>query len=335
MKRILRNKKMFWIYTSILAVILGVITYAGVDHVVSNRKPISQVDEVGGEMASAVKRKVYLISKSGYVVPVTVSFEKKTDLGEEIYYIFSLMRGGSKLITKGYSEVLPASTKINTLEVSNGILTVDFSKEFAGYEVGNELRIIEAMAWTANQYPEVSSLKIKVEGEELTHMPVGHTPLPNELNKSFGINNHVFSYKAGANRMVAYYQMTINDKTAYVPVSKTIDSKEITVSTVSNLLQEKAPLITGLELIEEVKSLDIVGVNLEGNKLKLELGVTALTEENLVSQDLYEALLVCMSDVANIQSVTITVAGEEVAVSGYQNIEDVTVGSIYYNEIYL
>lgn len=335
MKRLLHDRKKRWIIIPVAALLLGIVAFSTTLLINEGDKIDDNITNVDTEITPTIKRKVYLLCDQGYVIPVTVSFEEKNSLSEEIYYIFTLMRGGSHLIKDGYKEVLPSSTKISSLVVEDGVLTIDFSNEFATYEKKNEIRIIEALAWTANQYPQITSLKIKIDGKQLTNMPVGNTPLPNNLSKDYGINNHVFTSKIGQARAVSFYQTKIDDKIVYVPVSCNVDNNEVNVSTIAKQLTIRAPFYTNLQVVDELKKTDIISVNIENKVLAIELANNSLIEENYVSQDLYEALVVCFSEVEQIEKVSIIIDGESVSVSGYKNQEDILVSDVYFNEYYI
>src|SRR5699024_11176395 len=89
----------------------------------------------------------------------------------------------------GFQAVLPAETEIIGVNLDDeGTLTVDVSEEFTGYDASEELQILQAMTHTLIQFDSVERIKLWINGEVQTEMPVGGTPISEGYSKSNGIN---------------------------------------------------------------------------------------------------------------------------------------------------
>lgn len=277
-----------------------------------------------------VRRKIYLLSNDGLVVPVTVSFEEKEGLADELYYVISLLKEDSNL-DKNLKGVINKDASITELIIHNKVLTVGFSKEFLNYQAKNELRIVEAIVWTLSQYDEINAVNLNVDGKLLTKMPVGKTPLPKDMTKDIGINNHVFPGLLNTKRVVTYYQKTIGEEVMFVPVSNNL--YEDSISVFLELSLKKTPIIYGLTPSKELQDAEIVSVSESDGNIQVELTSYCLIEEDLVDYDVFYALSVALSSYRSDSTISIIVEGEELQVDGIIEQEDVKISSILYNEV--
>lgn len=284
--------------------------------------------------SNQVNRKVYLITKNSLVVPLTVSFAKKDNLVEDVFYVMTLLRAGSPLVKGDYQEVFSKDTKINNIKIENKVVELDVSPEFANYSASKEIRILEALVWTLTQYDEIQEVTLKVGGETLQKMPVSGTPIPAKLSKNFGINNQVFGPTINTKNLTVFYQTVVDSKTVFVPVTKRINASDYSVASVLPQMKQNAPIYTGLITVSGIKSIEFDGeVSLtEDNILEVGLGVSALIEENSVSKEIYDLIVMSFSEFETIKSVVVKVNDEETPVSGYDSEKEIPVGSIIFNE---
>lgn len=317
------------ILLKLLPIVLTILVAVGVI-VFKDYNSLNENPTIKEEKDDLVKRKVYLLSNDGIVVPVTISFEKRQGIADELYYMISLLKEDNNL-DKNLKGVLNKDTAITELIIQDKVLTVGFSKEFTNYNQKNELRIVEALVWTLSQYDEIKAVNIKVDGKLLTKMPLGKTPLPKDMTKDIGINNHVFPGLLNAKRVVTYYQKTIGEQVMFVPVSNNLMEDEISVF--FELSLNKIPVIYGLSPLEELKNAEIVSVNEDGNDIKIELTTSCLIEEDLIDYDVYYALSVALSSYKIDSTISLLVEGSELKVDGITFEEDIKISNIIYNEI--
>ena len=117
------------------------------------------------------------------------------------------------IVVEDYSTfkgLLPKDCFVKSLNLKDGLLQVDFDSNFANYDVSNELKIVESLVWTLTDFPEVNQIKLLMEGEELTNMPVNNTPL-NDLTRNVGINNYLLTTSMifEGDRVLSYYEKVI------------------------------------------------------------------------------------------------------------------------------
>ena len=324
----MKRKKILFILLPILfAFILGSSFL-----IFSKKDDIIDDSMTNQEHQEQTRRKIYLLSNDNIIVPVTVSFDKKQGLAEELYYVVSLLKEDSN-IHSDLKGVINKNTSITELVLKDKSITVGFSKEFLDYTVNNELRIIESIVWTLSQYDEIDCVNIKVDGELLTKMPLGKTPLPKDMNKDIGINNHVFPGMLAAKRVVTYYVKKIGNNEFYVPVSNNLN--EDSVSVFLELSKAKTPIIYGLKVSKYLRETEIVSITENDNIIEFELTTSCLIEENLVDYDVFHALQVSISSYKEDSVVSITINGDTLMVDGMQDNESIPVSDVLYNEIVL
>ena len=149
------------------------------------------------DMSEKNYRKVYLLDENKYLIPLSIDVSSKEHLVDEIYTVVSDLRD---LEIEGFTSVIASDVKINKIELENGILNIDFSKEFLNYQSDLEEKIIESLTWSVMDFNEVKGLTISVDGVKLEKMPINGLKLPDVLNKEIGINKYhdmTYDYQGG------------------------------------------------------------------------------------------------------------------------------------------
>src|SRR5690606_13214801 len=109
----------------------------------------------------------------------------------------SLVKDGpyAKLIPEGFTGVLPEGTEVEavTLQKDQQLAIVEFTEPFTNYDARDERKIMEALAWTLTENPDVQQVQLWVDGAKLNEMPVDGTPLDRPLTRALGINLEISS----------------------------------------------------------------------------------------------------------------------------------------------
>lgn len=274
-------------------------------------------------------RKVYLLDSDKYLIPLSVEVSNKEYLVDEIYTTISNLRD---LKVEGFTSVIASDVKINKIELEDGILNIDFSKEFLTYNGDLEEKIIEALTWSVMDFEEVNGLTISVDGIKLTKMPINGLQLPNVLNKDIGINKYhdmTHDYQ-GSDHVVVLYEKVISNNTYYVPVTRKVIKEDSDIKTVFNALEQEVSIVSGLQKLDEVMGLNVV---YNDTSVDVNLPVSYLIEDGIVDESLYEILVVTMLYNDLDVMVNFFVDEESVGVNGYFNKEEEKVNNIVFNEI--
>ncbi|MFC5735342.1 GerMN domain-containing protein [Cytobacillus gottheilii] len=273
------------------------------------------------EEVSSLQTELYLVDKNGYVVPQTLQLPETNSVATQA--LEYLVENGSvtDLLPNDFKAVLPAETKMS-VDVKDGVATVDFSKEFNNYQPEDEMRILDSITWTLTQFDTIDEVKLTLNGNEMTEMPVNGTPIGESLTRASGINLDASDVIDITNTkpVTVYYLGGAEDNYYYVPVTKRIsnETNDNVVAVVneladgpnygSNLLMD---MNNDVQLLDEPK-VENGTVTLNFNEA---IYSTFDDEEKMISQHLMNALVLSLTEQKGVESVAITVNGE----AGFSN----------------
>lgn len=267
---------------------------------------------------------IYLLDSNDYVARTSIKtcacdgVERAKDLLE------GLIIDGKKsnIIPNGFKSIIPPETQIFDLQLQEGTLTINFSKELLDINEKYEEKMLEAIIYTLTSIEGIDNVIIQVEGEPLTKLPQSGKQLPTVLDKSYGINKiYELTSTKDITSYTTYYVSTYNDNYYYVPVTKYINNEN----------QDKIKVI-----IEEMSSAPIYESNLmsflnvntklldyeqEDNILKLKFNdmiLSDITSNNILEEVIYTISL-SMNDMLGVTEIIFYADDEEIYTS---NIDD-------------
>ena len=166
---------------------------------------------------------IYLINKDNYVARTNVLLNED-DTEKKIRTLLEyLIIDGKKEsnIPNGFRSIIPSGTEIISVDLNEGILKINFSKELLETNEVLEEKMIEAIVYTLTSIKEVEGIMIYVEGELLTVLPKTKTNIPTILNRDFGINKvYDIVDTHDITKTTIYYTGENNDNYYYIPVTK-------------------------------------------------------------------------------------------------------------------
>lgn len=184
---------------------------------------------------------VYVIDKNQYVARVNLKVNNEETMAKikEIIDILTLKSQGSSYLPTDFYGVIPVGTKIKDISLQDGLLKLDFSKEFLNTTKDMERKMVEAIVYSLTEMQEVKQILLFVEGSQLLELPFTKEKLPPVLDKNFGINKtyDIDSIK-DTTKTTIYYGSKNGDYFYYIPITY-----------VDNNAQEKVEVI-----IEKLKS---------------------------------------------------------------------------------
>lgn len=180
------------------------------------------------EYVSVDETPIYLINPDYYVVRTNIITKSEDEISLAKELIEALTQGSDKkeYISEHFSQVIPQNTKILNISLDQGLLKIDFSKEFLNVEKDMEEKLIEALVYTLTEINGVEQIMIFVDGTKLEVLPQSKINLPNTLDRSYGINKvyDITSLK-DLTKTTVYYIGEFNDLVYYVPVTKLENDK--------------------------------------------------------------------------------------------------------------
>ncbi len=227
-------------------------------------------------------------------------------------------------VPNGFKAIIPSDTKINSIDLQDGILKVDFSKELLDVKEEMEEKVVEAIVYTATNIKEVKNVIIFVDGDVLTKLPKSGINLPSILNRSFGINKEYdLTSTDSINQVTVYYVDEYNDTYYYVPVTKYLNDDRDKIKIIIDELTSANMYQTNLMsfLNSNTKLLDI-----QQSEDVLSLNFNSYIFNDATKKDILEEVIytICLSvgDNYNVEEVIFQVDTEEVYKTGIQDVEE-------------
>ncbi|SEM34319.1 germination protein M [Mesobacillus persicus] len=285
---------------------------------------MEMVEESGGTDAktegseeaveTTVSTELYLIDKNGYVVSQTMDLPKTQSVAKQALEYLVVNGPVTEMLPNDFRAVLPADTQM-TVNIKDGVATVDFSNEFATYNEEDEQRILESVTWTLTQFDSVNTVKIQINGKALESMPVNGTPIGEELTRANGINVSTDGVVDITNTkpVTVYYLGGEAESYYYVPVTKRVanDGSNDIEAVVEELAAGPgygtgllSQFQTGVKLLDDPKMQD-GQVTLDFNE-----SIYGSFEEKMVSEHVLNTLVLSLTEQKGIESVAVTVNGE-------------------------
>ncbi|MDZ5470765.1 GerMN domain-containing protein (plasmid) [Bacillus sp. 31A1R] len=263
---------------------------------------------------SSLMTELYLVDKNGYVVPQTVALPKTNSVAKQA--LEHLVQNGpvTEMLPNGFAAVIPSDTSIS-VDIKDKVAVVDFSKEFKNYKPEDEMKILQSVTWTLTQFDSIDSVRLKLNGHELTEMPVNGTPISDNLTRANGINLDTSDVADVTNTkaVTVYYLGGEEGNYYYVPITRRVSN-----STDNNIVAAVNELVKGpsytsnlvSDFLPDVKLLEEPKVEDGKVTLNFNESVYGSFEEKIISQHLLSTLVLSLTEQTGIESVAVTVNGE-------------------------
>jgi germination protein M len=166
---------------------------------------------------------IYLVNKDNFVARTTILLNE-TNTEEMVKTLLEyLVIDGKKEsnVPNGFRAIITSGTEITGIDLKEGLLKINFSKEILEIDESLEEKMIESIIYSLTSIDEVKGVLIYVDDELLTVLPKSKVNLPIILTRSFGINK-VYDLVDTKNitKTTIYYVAENNDDFYYVPVTK-------------------------------------------------------------------------------------------------------------------
>lgn len=157
---------------------------------------------------------IYLINGNGFLVKSSI-FIDSNDINDKIIQILNnLVDKRNSQIPNGLYGVIPKNVDINSVNIDEGIVTVDFSKEILNYSLEKIKIIVTSIVYSITELDEIKGVILLVNGNALENYD-------SVLDRSIGINNrYLFNSRTNISKVVVYYLEDIDNSLYYVPVTK-------------------------------------------------------------------------------------------------------------------
>lgn len=169
---------------------------------------------------------VYLLDSNDYVARVLISASNDSIISKATSLIDALTIGGKKenVIPNGFRSIIPSGTKVIDIELEDGVLVINFSKDILDIDKKYEDKMIESLTYTLTSINGIDSIKLLVDGKELKKLPNSNKLLPTFLDKSYGVNKiYEITNVGNIDSYTVYFVNSVNDNKYYIPVTKYVN----------------------------------------------------------------------------------------------------------------
>ncbi len=186
----------------------------------------------------------YFLDAGGYTAPLQIRVPAGDGIAKQVLSHMVDGGPGSAQLPQGFRALLPKGTIVKGIDIKTDekLAIIDFSKEFANYNMTDERKILEAITWSMTTFPTVEKVQLRVEGVALKEMPLDGTPLDMPLSrKTLGINLEASKGVnfGRASAVTLYFAgKTKDNKSYYVPVTRLIhQTDDLVKATMAELIK--------------------------------------------------------------------------------------------------
>jgi len=269
---------------------------------------------------------IYLLDNYDYLSMTKVSANNSDEITKSIDLIESLTIDGRKKdkIPNGFKALIPKDTKVLNIELNEGVLKIDFSKEFNSIKESYEQKLIEAITYTLTTIDGIDKIELYVEGKKLTHLPNSMLKLPEYLDKNYGINKQyeITSLK-DIDSYTIYYVFNYNDEVYYTPVTKYInndnqDKVKVIIDELATSLTYESNLMSYLDA--NVKLLDY---EINNEKIRLNFNDLILSDitNNLILEEVMYTIGLSLCDELSVEDVIFEVNNQEISTFSLKTLD--------------
>ena len=269
---------------------------------------------------------IYLLDNNNYLSRTKISVNNKDQISKAIDLIEGLTINGKKqdIIPNGFKSLLPKNTKILDIKLKEGLLTVNFSKEFNNIQKEYEVKLLESLAYTLTSINGIDKLEIYVENEKLTHLPKSKIKIPEYLDKHYGINKqYMFTNPSDIDSYTIYYVLNYNNEVYYTPVTKYIDNEKqdkvkIIIDELTSSLTYETNLVSYLDANTKLLDYEITD-----DVIKLNFNEFILSDitNNLILEEVMYTIGLSLCDELNVNDVIFEVNNREISTFSLKKLD--------------
>lgn len=281
-------------------------------------------DEINESLSyiNAEELPIFLIDHMEYVARTSIvkNAQNEEEMIKEIIEALTIGSSKSSYIPEGFSSIIPKGTKLIDFTLQDGLLKLNFSKEFLNIEKEKEEKLLESLIYSLTELDNVEKITIYIENEQLKQMPSGKK-LPNELDKNFGINKiyNLDSIKDTSKHTV-YYLSKNNDLYYYVPVTTISNNKEEKVEVIIKELKTTPIYHTNL-ISYLASSTNLTNYELLENSITLSFDnkLLANLDDKKILEEVKYSIALSLRDTYGVKEVTFNYLDEEIATMSFSS----------------
>ncbi len=275
-------------------------------------------EEINEEVETNNKGKninIYLIDENDFIGMTEVN-SSGDDINEQIGNILKALIIGSDSNIKlpdGFKAVIPKGTKVLSYDLDNGLLKVNFSKEFLTIKEDKEEKMMEALIFSLTSINGIKKVMVFVEGERLLELPNSKKKLDLYLTRSYGINKVYDLTTINNSKMVTVYYLKKANDYYYVPISYVTNSSDDKIEIIINSL--KSNRLNSSNLLSHLDyQVELMNYEASENSLALNFNDVLLKSvyDGKLKEEVKYAIFYSIHDTLGIDQVIFEVDSQEI-----------------------
>ena len=253
---------------------------------------------------------IYLLNHEKYVSRTNINVKQSTtiSLAKEIISILTIESQNSIYIPIFFNAVIPANTKLLSIDLQDQTLKINFDKTFFKIPPNNFRKVLECLVYSLTEIEEIDNILIFIEGDLLKKIPNTNEILPLPLSRNLGVNKtYNISNIKNTIQTTAYYIAKEQNYTYYIPVTFISNMDKNKVEIIIDQLKTRphlnTNLISYLHANTELNNYDItqqeINLSFSSNLF------SGITNEEILEEVKYSITL-SMKDSLNVKKVSFT-----------------------------
>lgn len=266
------------------------------------------------------KCKVYLLNDDDLLVRANIAVFGEATLEEKIKNIINnLMKISNELIPNGLNAIIPKNTKVLGIQIDEGIVNINFSKEMLDIEEHLEERMTEAIAFSLLELDDITGVSIYVEGKNISELL--NSKIPSIITNDWGINKRYdINNKKNVKKFVVYYIDEIEDKKYYVPITKYVnddrDKIKIIIDNLSSNYIYQPNLVSFLN-----QNTELINYEIDNDIMTLNFNNSIFMSDGQILEEVVYSIMYSVFDNYNVEEVILKVDNEEIVKKTIKELE--------------
>lgn len=314
LKRICTKKL---IISSIVLFIVGIL------YLVPNDKKANIETNISYVNYELKTNEIFLLDQNNYISRTKIATENEDEeLIDEVINILICNGEGEDKIPDGFKCTINEKTKINSINLKNKTLKIDFSKDLLNTTKDMEEKMIESLVYTLTGLDNVDNIIIYTNGQLLTTLPQNNITLPTTLNRNFGINKkYELTNSKNINKTTIYYINKLHDNIYYTPITLVNnDNRE----KIEIIIDELSNTILNNNLASYLNNnTKVLNSEIKNNTMYLNFNENILNDfdNNSILEEVIYTISLSVNDNYTIKNVFFNVNDKEIAKTTIKSLE--------------
>ena len=223
--------------------------------------------EIIEENKNQIENIVYLLDEDNYLSQV-ITYVEKDDIQLLIEDKLNKLIKGEPTLEQFYS-LIPKNTKINSVEIKENTVYIDFSKEILSINKYIEESMLESIVFSITEINGIDSIYISVDGETLKELPNSKKEINYPLTRKYGINKkYDLENFNNISKTTVYFLKEQNNYEYYVPVTKVSNTK---AEKIDIIIQELKSIVNAQDELNSYVSNNVILENYNETNEKMDL----------------------------------------------------------------